>query len=299
MNGKPPRKGQDLRVTMRLSNSASQSGMVKVTPYLTSSRFNDYADVQLTAKYVSIGAEATIDVSVKVDTFILDGSTNKRFAVGRGNYEINRVVVECARGNTASDSTFTGKSFTVSASNAVLPIVLFDDGYLSGITGGYSKKPSTYIREVFTRPSEVYHPSTSTYDSHARGFDQMTDVQHLSSPVPGLSFDTESETEPCDQAAAYAKTVLGLATDWKGVVGTNLNHHGFDYVISLSPDLAGGVACSGINVQVSGYIDTDLNRRQIIGVHESGHMFGSLRPDCTVSAIRHVLGRVAPTLHQR
>ncbi|KAJ9465499.1 hypothetical protein DIPPA_00712 [Diplonema papillatum] len=287
MNGKPPRKGQDLRVTMRLSNSASQSGMVKVTPYLTSSRFNDYANVQLTAKYVSIGAGATIDVSVKVDTFILDGSTKKRFAVGRGNYEINRVVVESARGNTASDSTFTGKSFTVSASNAVLPIVLFDAGYLSGITGGYSKKPSTYIKEVFTRPSEVYHPSTSTYDSHARGFDQMMDVQHLSSPVPGLSINTESGT--CEQATAYATTVLGLATDWKGNVGTNLNHHGFDYIISMSPDQGGGVACGWINVQVSGYINRDLNRQQIILAHESGHLFGSPHCDLTAPSSQYVM----------
>ncbi|HEX5658776.1 MAG TPA: hypothetical protein VFX59_16365, partial [Polyangiales bacterium] len=48
--------------------------------------------------------------------------------------------------------------------------------------------------------------------------------------------------------------------------------------IALTPDLAGGVACGWIDVQVSGFINRDLDRQQVIAVHETGHLFGA--PHC-------------------
>ncbi|KAJ9471570.1 hypothetical protein DIPPA_28438 [Diplonema papillatum] len=271
-NGKPPRKGDDLMVDIRVQGASGVQSLVKVTPYLTSKRFTDYEKVALPAVFVDVNSADRL-VSVIVGTFIFDSRTYKRYAVGAGPYEIFATV---ERADGISEMSSLPLSFTVGDSDAVLPAVVYDDAYFASVTGGYNPRPSTYIKEVFTRPVQQYDPSTGAYETYRRGFDQMLGIQHLSSPVPGFSVDRLSGY--CEQAAAYVTKALGLAADWSGAVGTNTDHHGFDYVVALSPDVPGGVACGWLNVQVSGFINRDVKRQQSIVQHESGHIFGA--PHC-------------------
>src|SRR5690606_27045962 len=72
--------------------------------------------------------------------------------------------------------------------------------------------------------------------------------------------------------------VLGLSTPWGTGHGTQGHRHGFDYLIGLHTAMGGGVACSWQDVQISSLINNDIDRQQIVAVHESGHLFGA--PHC-------------------
>jgi hypothetical protein len=88
----------------------------------------------------------------------------------------------------------------------------------------------------------------------------------------------------CEQVAAHARTALGLTRDWdideNQPAHTDVDHHGFDLLIGLTPEMGGGAACGWLGVQVSGVFgfDLSLERSQIIVVHETGHLFGA--PHC-------------------
>ncbi|HSC85939.1 MAG TPA: hypothetical protein VLC09_01660, partial [Polyangiaceae bacterium] len=83
----------------------------------------------------------------------------------------------------------------------------------------------------------------------------------------------------CEDAAAYAQSSLGMAATWGSAnQATQTDRHGFDYAMALHGGFGGGVACGWLDVQVSGLIGNDLDRQQIVAVHETAHIFGA--PHC-------------------
>ncbi|VUD41237.1 Development-specific protein S [Thalassocella blandensis] len=276
-SGGAARKGDEAVIEFTVKNNSDKSGWIQLTPYLTSQRFSNYSNVELTTVYAQLNAGGDTLVSVELPPFIHDLSTHKRYAVGHGNYQINKVKITNANGNISEDSDYAGKDFTVSKTNAVLPIVVYDAEYFSKMS--YTNTPETYIHEVFTRPAELYNEDNDLFTYYDGGFDEMMDIRHESHPIPGFVIIPEGGGT-CEQATAYVEQAIGMsAGSWGGgSVATHMHHHGFDYAIALSDDQGGGVACGWIDVQVSGYIGDDPDRLQIVAVHESGHLFGA--PHC-------------------
>lgn len=274
-----PKKGDALKLTFTVKNTSNTSGFVRLTPHLTSKRFADYNDVTLSTVDVTLGAQEQKQISVNVNNFILDLKTQKRFAIGRGDYEINRVEVTNSVGTTVNDTNFSGKAFNVAASNAVLTAVVYDQAYFNRLN--YTQGAETYLKSVFTRPGELFTPGNNSHQSFPGGFDQMMNVRHMFNATPGFVANDGSGLGFCEQGVEGITKSLGLARNWGGgAVRTDINHHGFDYAIALTPTLVGGVACGWINIQITGLFSFDLsmNRSQILVVHETGHLFGA--PHC-------------------
>jgi hypothetical protein len=205
------------------------------------------------------------------------------FALGSGDYTVTAVDVTPSLGQTATDTDFTGGSFTAEPSEALLVPVFYDERYFDEIQGPKTS-PEEYLVQAFTRPGAVFTPSTADPDGPGvsqyfpGGFDEMTGVRHVFRAFPGFPTGTfPSGSAWVDHAIAHAETVLGLSSDWGGA-GTQPNRHGFDYAIALTPDLGRGIARPGASIQVSSLINRDVDRQQLIAVHESGHLFGA--PDC-------------------
>lgn len=109
----------------------------------------------------------------------------------------------------------------------------------------------------------------------------MMNVKHLFYPVMTQNVsEFDLDEGMCEKATALAGETLGLKEAWQGPTGTQAGNHGFDYLMALTPDSFGGVACSLTNVQISGLFDFDLtvDRAQIVLIHETSHLFGS--PHC-------------------
>jgi hypothetical protein len=107
----------------------------------------------------------------------------------------------------------------------------------------------------------------------------MLDVRHLFHSLPGFPGERTTADGWCEDAAAYAEQVLGMQERWDSrPAGTRPERHGFDYLIALTPDMGGGVTCGWLDVQVSSLINHDVDRQQVVAVHESGHVFGA--PHC-------------------
>lgn len=274
-----PQKGDDLKITLTVKNTTNNQGIVQLTPHLTSTRFTDYSDVTLPSVDVTLNALEQKQIVVNVGRFILDLNTQKRFATGRGGYTINRIEVVDSAGDSVNDTTYNGKSFNIAASNAVLTAVVYDQRYLDKIN--YTQGADAYLKSVFTRPGELYTPGNNNYQYFANGFDQMMNVRHMFDTTAGFVASPGSGLGFCEQGVADITEKLGLAKDWGGGrVYTDVDHHGFDYAIAMTPELSGGVACGWINIQISGLFNFDLSmeRSQILAVHETGHLFGA--PHC-------------------
>jgi hypothetical protein len=212
-----------------------------------------------------------------------DDARGKHYALGRGDYVVSGVSVASTGAAPVTDRAFTGGAFTVGASTAVLVPVLYDQRYFSQITG-FTGTPAEYMAQAYSRPNQVFTPSSAAdpdgagrYREFPMGFDEMMNVRHLFRLFPGYAPRADTLTAWCESAGAYARTALGLTAVWTGQ-GTRPDHHGFDYLIGLTPDMGGGVACGWLDIQVSSFINRDIDRQQVIAVHESGHIFGA--PHC-------------------
>jgi hypothetical protein len=280
--GQAPAKGDALKVSLTVRNLSGNAGTVKLTPTLASTRFSDFSAVPLGTIEVELAAGETRTASFSAGPFIDDTARAKHYAIGRGAYRIDGVRLQSGTASTV-DTAYSGAAFTVAPSSHVLVSTVYDQGYFTRLN--YTRSPEAFLGEVFTRPGEVFTPTTAggntgTYQSFPGGFDQMMGVTQHFRAIPGLTLDTSQGL--CEQAAAYGGKVLGLARDWTtgGSVRTNVDNHGFDYLIAMSPQMVGGVACGWLGVQVSGEFsfDMSMNRTQILAVHESGHLFGA--PHC-------------------
>jgi hypothetical protein len=282
-DGAAPRKGDGLNVTLTLTNASGHGGLVRVTPRLRSKRFLDFRDVPVGSVEAELGPGETKDVAVQGGPFLGDLVLKKEYAVGRGDYSISSVLLECSEGTTVTDTAFTGADFTVQASTAIFTAVVYDQQYLTRIH--YSAGAEQYMIRSFTRVSEVFTPDTpgssaGTYQRFPGGFDEMLGIHQIFRVFPGFPASSQAGGF-CEQAGAYARRVLGLTRDWDiGTQATDPAHHGFDILVGLTPQFSGGATCGWLGVQVSGLFDFDLslNRSQIIVVHEMGHIFGA--PHC-------------------
>jgi hypothetical protein len=280
--GEAPKKGDALRLTLMIDNSGDGVGTATITPRVESHRFSDYVDVPLGSAEVTLCRGAT-EVTVEGGPFLDDAATNKHFALGSGDYSISAVDVEVDAQGALTDHDYEGKDFAIATSNAVLVPVVYDVDYLPSIDDNDAATVEEFLVESFTRPNQIFTPSTDdpdgpgTYQSFEGGFDQMMNVRQIFHGYPGFPGESTTDEGWCEDAAAYAKTALGMAGDWTGS-GTLAQRHGFDYLIALTPDMGGGVTCGWLDVQVSSLINHDRDRQQIVAVHETGHIFGS--PHC-------------------
>jgi hypothetical protein len=274
-----PRKGDELTVTLTLNNAGVEGVSAGLTVLLDSLRFDDFRAVPLaTGEVLACPGETT--VTLRGGPFLSDAS-NRQFALGSGDYHIAGVVL--AQGQSSSeDRDFAGADFNMATSNVLLVPVLYNHGYFEQIEGDFAS-PEAYLTDAFTRPNEVFTPTTGDpdgpgdYQGFPGGFDEMMGVRHVFKSFPGFDGKFDSGENWCYGAMDYASQVLGLKARWTGR-GTRSDQHGFDYVIALSSNMGGGVAWSPYDVQVSGFINRDVDRQQVIAVHESGHVFDS--PHC-------------------
>ena len=273
-DGNPPRKGDVINIKMTVKNTGNVKGNVALAPKLTSSRFSDYSSVSLQEVTESIEAGETSVITLQTGPFFKDTTKNKHYALGRGEYYFDVVKL-----NGKDDKDYKGRIFEVAASNRVLVPVIFDYTYLSKV--GYTGNMKSYLENTFTRKVELYDNDTETYTEFPGGLDEMMDIEQLFYTLPTDNVSSYPLDQGlCEKAIALGGETLGLTKDWAGDVGTQTSNHGFDYLMAITPDSFGGVACGWINVQITGVFDFDLSldRSQILIVHETSHLLGS--PHC-------------------
>lgn len=282
-DGKAPRKGDVLSLTLVIENRGA-GGTVELTPLLTSQRFSDYVAVPLAKQSVAL-CPGRSEVVISGGPFLASEDNKKQFALGSGGYRVASIRSRQTGQGATSDTTYDGATFTIETSNALLVPVVYDQRYLQQLQGNTSSTPEAYLKHAFTRPNEIFTPSGSdpdgagNYQRFNGGFDEMMNVRHLFRAFPGFPGESTTAEGWCEDAAAYGKQVLGMQAEWNGQPSqTRPERHGFDYLIALQPDMGGGVACGWLDVQVSSFINRDLDRQQVIAVHETGHIFGA--PHC-------------------
>ena len=265
--GQTPVKGDPIRLTLTVVNNGNESASASLMPKISSSRFSDFSNVNFPSTTVTLAAAEQREITVDAGPFVHDQVTNKHYALGTSDYVINSILV-----NGAPDTSFSGNTFSISTSNAVLVPVLYDQAYLDSVN--YPGSIENYLSSAFTRDSEVFS-AQNTYQFFDEGFDQILGIKHIFYALPG--FSAGNHTGFCEQATAAAKTMLGLAQDWVGPVSTNIENHGFDYLIGLTPEIGGGATCGWLGVQVSGIFEVGqpIDLTQAIFVHEVGHVFGA------------------------
>tara|TARA_R110002051_G_scaffold324970_1_gene424905 strand:+ start:93410 stop:94453 length:1044 start_codon:yes stop_codon:yes gene_type:complete len=271
-SGTTPKKGDPIILTISLENKGTDVEEVEVIPLLSSNRFSDFQDVKLKGKKVMLAAGEKTSITINAGPFIHDKSTDKHYALGSGEYVISSILI-----NEKVDKDFSGKTFSITSSNSILVPVLFDPVYLTKI--GYAGGIEAYLEKAFTRKVELYE--NETYTTFLGGLDEMMDINHIFYVIETKNVEqVDEEGGKCEKALALAKEELGLANNWNGPVGTQKANHGFDYLMALSRDSFGGVACGWLNVQVTGVFDFDLSleRSQILVIHETSHLLGS--PHC-------------------
>lgn len=271
--GNTPVKGDEVTVSFTIKNTGDVAGKASIAAKLSSSRFSDYKNVNLPTVDKQLAAGETAVVTMEMGPFFQDSYNGKHYALGRGEYFFESVMI-----NEATDTEYSGRVFQVQTSNALLVPVIYEPQYLAKIETNLGIKD--YLKNAFTRQVELYD-NNGNYQDYAGGFDDMMNVEHHFYPILTTNVsDYPLDDGLCEKAIALGGDVLGLKDDWVGPTGTQAENHGFDYLMALTADGFGGVACGWINVQISGVFDYDKSqdRAQIVLIHETSHLFGS--PHC-------------------
>lgn len=278
--GAPPRKGDPLTVELRVDNPAADTLRARLTALVDSARFSDYVGVPLGSADVLLPPGAS-SVTITGGPFLSDPGRRAEYALGRGDYTLS-ARIELA-GEATLDQRLAGAAFRVAASDALFGVVVYDQRYFDQIEG-FTGTPQEFLDQTYSRPNQVFTPRNpanpdgpGSFQNFRRGFDQMMGVRQLFRIFPGFSAAADGGEDWCEAVAAHAAQVLGMQTGW-AAPGTDPAHHGFDFALGLTPDMGGGVYCSWLDVQVGSFIDRDVDRQQVILVHETGHMFGA--PHC-------------------
>ncbi|MET0343583.1 MAG: hypothetical protein ABW252_21405 [Polyangiales bacterium] len=277
VGGGAPSKGDVLEVILDLTSN--WAGTLHVTPRLTHASLRDFVDVPLGSEGVELRCGRQ-RVTVRGGPFLSMQDGSAHFALTTGEYLLGSVslTVDAPAADDGAHHVslahFAASRFRVAPSDALLVPVLFDPGYLPRITANPYSTPESYLEAAFHRASQVAAHDGDPGLPYPGGFDAMMRVRHLFRAFPSMPASNPTKRAWCELTADHVRTVLGLSDDWR----ERGARHGFDYLIGLTPALGGGVACPWLDSQVSGFIERDLDRQQIIVVHESGHLFGA--PHC-------------------
>lgn len=282
-SGAAPAKGDRLRVSVELRNGGSGVGPVSVTPRIDSQRFSDYSSVPVGTAEATL-CQGTTTIEIEGGPFFDRPDLGKHYALGSGAYTLSSLEVTTGAEPVVFES-IEGGAFEVASSNVLLVPVIYDEAYFQQIQGLTTESPEAYLTQAFTRPHQLFTPTTSDPDGPGNfqtfpgGFDEMMGVRHLFRAFSDFPGETTTTQGWCEDATFYAQNTLGMAADWvTRPQATQAERHGFDYLLALHSGLGGGVACGWIDVQVSGFINRDIDRQQIIVVHETAHLFGA--PHC-------------------
>lgn len=281
--GAAPVKGEPLVFTIALTNAGTGVGPVTVVPRIDSDRFSDYVSVPAGSEEATLCADGA-EVVIEAGPFLDHDTLDKHYAVGSGDYTISSV--EITSGGTKTPYTDLGDtSFSVTTSGALLVPVIYEQKYFDELTGLTTNTPEEFLVQSFTRSAQLFTPNSladadgaGAFQDFPGGFDEMMGVDHHFRSFPGFPGESVSEEGWCEDGMYYGEQVLGLASPWGSGHGTQTHRHGFDYLIALHSGLGGGVACWWLDVQISSWINRDVDRQQVIAVHESGHIFGA--PHC-------------------
>jgi Peptidase inhibitor family I36 len=282
--GGSPVKGDVLRVTLTVRNGGP-AGQVTLVPTISSTRFTELKKVNLPTMSATMNANETKQISGNFGPFLQDTESYKIFALGRGGYHIDDISIFGPNDTSSVDTSYSGAAFTLGASNAVFTALMYDVRYLEKVKS--TLPPGAYLAEALTRPAEVYTPSapnsnTGTYQTFAKGFDEMMNVRHIFRAFPSSFSGSTTGPGLCEQAALFTGPAIGLTKAWTtgAKVKTSVGNHGFDDVIGLTSETSGEVVCDGANLQVIGLAAADLSveRSQLAAAHAVGHLFGA--PHC-------------------
>ncbi len=284
-SGEAPKKGDRLKFRVTLRNTGTGVGQFAVTPRITSQRFSDYENVPV-GREEAILCEGETVFEVETGPFLDDEERGKHYAIGSGGYTVSRLDLAPLEASSEASEIMTDTAFQVATSSALLVPVIYDPGYFESIPGLTTDTPEAYLIQEFTRPVQVFTPDSSadqdgpgTFQEFPGGFDEMMNVRHMFRTFLGFPGENTTEQGWCEDATYHAQNTLGMASAWETATQeTRPERHGFDYLLAISPDLGGGVACSWIDVQVTGMIGNEINRQQIVSVHETAHIFGA--PHC-------------------
>lgn len=280
LEGEGPRKGERLLVEVTLRNLGSGVGQLALTPRLKSHRFTDFDAVPLGSVSGTLCEGETV-FRLEAGPFVDDEETGKHYALGSGDYTVIGVDIDGQSERLASDV-----DFNIATSGALLVPVVYAENYFENVSGLSTDGVEEYLLQSFTRPAQIFTPDSmqdpdgpGRFEEFPGGFDEMMGVQHHFRVFSGFPGEGTTSDGWCEDATYFAQETLGLAEPWvTNQQVTRPERHGFDYLLALHPGLGGGVACSWIDVQVSGRIGNDVHRQQIVTVHETAHIFGA--PHC-------------------
>lgn len=278
--GGEPRKGEGLVFEITLRNVGEGVGDISVMPRLKSHRFSDYDDVPAgTASGTLCEGESVF--TLEVGPFLDDEERGKHYALGSGDYTVTGLELSGQQERVPSDV-----DFNIATSGALLVPVIYAANYFDGVNGLSTDGVGDYLAQAFTRPAQIFTPDSMNdpdgpgrFEEFPGGFDEMMGVEHHFRLFSGFPGESTTSDGWCEDATYFGQESLGLAQAWTTQQQvTRPERHGFDYLLALHPGLGGGVACSWIDVQVSGRIGSDVHRQQIVAVHETAHVFGA--PHC-------------------
>jgi hypothetical protein len=279
--GGAPQKGDELTVTLTVRNTGSAATDAVLGVRIDSRRFDRFTGIRLGTSESTLVCPGESTITLRGGPFLASDDGTQHFALGSGDYDIAAVEL-LYDGQMTTDAELDGKAFSLATNNVLLVPLLYAEAYFEEIEGAWAS-PEAYAEEAFLRKNEIFTPTGADPDGAGDfvgfegGYDEMMNVRHKFRSFPGFDGSFDSGENWCYGAMDHASQVLGLPARWGGG-GTRDDQHGFDYVIALSAKMGGGVAWSPFDVQVSGFINRDVDRQQVILVHESGHVFGS--PHC-------------------
>lgn len=281
--GGPAVKGDPLKLRLVIRNDGADARMATITAFIDSRRFADFAAVPVAAVDVVL-CPGRNEVVVNAGPFLTDEARKKQYALGRGDYVVSSVDIEVPGQTRIVDRDFAGASFTVAASKALLVPIFYDARYFSQ-TPGFAGTPESFLAAAFQHPTEIFAPATAdpdgpgSFQAFTGGFDQLMNVRHVFRPFAGYAVTgTPASAQAwCENAAAHALGALGLTDDWDRS-GTNGNHHGFDYLIALTPSLNDSPrVCAALGVAVVGQPIRNLERQRLSLLEAAGQLFGAGR----------------------
>ena len=274
----PPTKGDAIRLEIVVRNTGTTGGAVRFEPLITSERFDDFQDVSLGTVEVPACPGETV-VQVTAGPFLADRRSGKQYALGRGEYRISAITVTPKGRETLLDTRFEGSRFTIAPGKAVFVAAVYEEDYFISFGGGV-QSAEAYLEGIWQRPAAVFTPPADGVGEgetveHPAGFEGVSGARLMVNAFAGFPGATVTDEGHCEDAAAYAASSLGLEGSWEGS-GTQVEHHGYDYLIGMTQDFPGTVVvCPWLDVQVVRAVPGDRVASETMVMIGTGMLFQS------------------------